>query len=155
MRLMRSLLLGSAALSFLPMFSPEGLGGGATPFQSYDPSGANYVPENLVATLTAAGHTVLSEPPPAPETPVAQVRVAAVQEAPVMQGAALQTDVPTDADRITALEQRVAALEAGHDRVARAGAVLDWAEKVLTKYHNNPNDKPADGGNAGDIANGG
>ena len=143
---MRSLLLASSALACLPLFSPEGLGGGAsvTSFQSYDPTGPNYVSGTVADALSAAGHIVVTEQP----APV----VATLETSSVAQPVSLLPE-PTgsDADRIAALEQRVAALEQGSG--AKAAEVLAWAEKVLTKYYNRDADKPDVVGNIGDMAN--
>lgn len=143
---LRSLLLGSAALACLPMFSPADMGGGASAipvFQSYDPDGANYVTADVAAALTAAGHVILSEPP-AP--PVAAVLDTAAVAQPV---SAMPTETGSDSDRIAALERRVAELEQGSG--AKASMVLAWAEKVLTKYYNRDADKPDSTGNVANV----
>lgn len=134
---LRSLLLGSAALAALPMFSPADMGGGASAipvFQSYDPDGQNYVTAEVASALTLAGHVILTEPP-------APAVAATLETAAVAQPVSLMpAEAGTDADRIAALEARVSALETSPN--AKAGEVLAWAEKVLTKYYSNPNDKP-------------
>lgn len=140
------MLLGSAALSGLAMFAPEGVGGGgavAVQLQSYDPNLAGYISPDAVTFLPITmADAVLKAAP---------VKVADMQSAAVAEALAPSTQVMaqevTDADRLQSLTNRVTQLETNiaelMDRDSKANAILAWAEKVLNKYHSNDGDRPA------------
>jgi hypothetical protein len=134
---MRNLaLLASSALASAALYSPEGMGNspGVPPLQSYDVNLPGYISPGAMdfLPLEMQGNVLKAAP----------VVMAQLAPSAVAEGLAV-TQLPdtglSDSDLIADLQRRVGALE---QRDSRANSVLDWAEKVLNKYHDNPADKP-------------